>query len=372
MTIDQQAVANLLVETLLSRLGDEIDLVFHYGSYRTGNTHRYSDYDVSYVPVHESTGDHITVAVGDVMCDLYPLHWSRLEGVANFKEPFGLILPNSTILHQRNDEAGQRFAALRTRQEALLSPEQRPAMLRLAQEIFQKTGYDYYLLHTSAAADNLPACRSHALRILGTVIRALPVLNQRLIDSRKLDQLLGLPRLPQGFADAVDALHSSTEIPVLLHACDSLLQATRDLLLAEQRAVQQGETGFPAAFKAGYPELKNMVQKIIIASERNDRLAVAVALDLLYREISLPLAQALTGISYGGFNSPADYEQDLAALGFPSLWPPFESGDWEELRRRCYAFDEQMQRFLTQHGVDLCAFATLDDLRHSLTASKTS
>lgn len=372
MTIDQQSVANLLVETLLSRLGDEIDLVFHYGSYRMGNTHRYSDYDVSYVPVHESTGDHITVVVDDVMCDLYPLRWSRLEGVADFKEPFGLILPNAKILYQRNDEAGQHFAALRARQEALLSPEQRPAMLRLAQEIFQKAGYDYYLLHTSAAADNLPACRSLALRILDTVIRALPVLNQRLIDSRKLDQLLTLPRLPQSFAEAVDALHSSTEIPALRQACDSLLQATRDLLLAEQREVQRGETGFPAAFRALYPELKNMVQKIIIASERKDRLAAAFSLDLLHREISLPLAQALTGISYGGFNSPADYEQDLAALGFPSLWPPFESGDWEELRRRCFVFDEQMQRFLTQRGVYLCAFATLDELRRSLAGGNAS
>ena len=324
------------------------------------------------MPVHESTGAHFTVVVGDVMCDLYPLHWSRLEGVANFKEPFGLILPNSTILHQRNDEAGQRFAALRTRQAALLSPEQRPAMLRLAQEIFQKTGYDYYLLHTSAAAGNQAACRSLSLGILNTVIRVLPVLNQRLIDSRKLDQLLGLPRLPQGFADAVDALHSSTEIPALLHACDSLLQATRDLLLAEQREVQRGETGFPAAFRALYPELKNMVQKIIIASERNDRLAVAVALDLLYRELSLPLAQALTGVSYSSFNSPADYEQDLAGLGFPALWQPFESGDWEELRRSCFAFDEQMQRFLTQRGVDLCAFATLDELRRSLAGGNAS
>jgi len=370
VTVDQQAVANLLIETLLSRLGDEIDLIFHYGSYRTGNTHRYSDYDVSYVPVHESTGAHITVIVGDVMCDLYPLRWSRLEGVADFKEPFGLLLPTAKILYQRNEEAGQRFAALRTRQEALLSPKQRPAMLRLAQEIFQKTGYDYYLLQTSAAADNLPACRSLALRILDTVIRALPVLNQRLIDSRKLDQLLALPLLPLGFADAVETLVTATEIPALLRTCDHLVQATRDLLLAEQRAHLSGQTGFPAVFESLYPELKNMVQKIIVACERKDRLAVAVALDLLHRELSLPLAQALTGVSYSGFNSPADYEQDFTALGFPSLWEPFVSGDWEELCQRCFAFDEHLQCFLSQRGVDLCAFATLDDLRRSLSAGK--
>jgi len=55
MAIDIIRVTEVLKETILRDLGDEVDLIFRYGSYLKGTTHKYSDLDISYTPVHETT-----------------------------------------------------------------------------------------------------------------------------------------------------------------------------------------------------------------------------------------------------------------------------------------------------------------------------
>jgi hypothetical protein len=45
---------------------------------RGTRTHRFSDIDLSYVPVDEDTSHALTVMVATTMCDLYPIRWSKL------------------------------------------------------------------------------------------------------------------------------------------------------------------------------------------------------------------------------------------------------------------------------------------------------
>src|SRR5262249_28257729 len=66
------SIARQMVEALVERLGDEVELVFEYGSRVTGNTHRFSDLDFSYVPAHDKTGTHITVLVSGTLFDCIP------------------------------------------------------------------------------------------------------------------------------------------------------------------------------------------------------------------------------------------------------------------------------------------------------------
>lgn len=84
MAIDIMRVTEVLKEAILRELGDEVDLIFRYGSQLKGTTHKYSDIDISYTPVHETTWNNITVVVEDIMIDFYPIHWSQLEQMANF------------------------------------------------------------------------------------------------------------------------------------------------------------------------------------------------------------------------------------------------------------------------------------------------
>ncbi len=368
MTIAFAAVRDVLVDALVVRLGDEVDLIFQYGSLLKGNTHRYSDMDISYVPVHDATGTSITVMVDDILCDLYPLRWSRLEEMAEFRDLSGTILQHSRIVYQRNPEAGGRFRALTDRLHQLQQPTARAEMLKLAHEIFQQTGYDYYLLHTQAAAGHFPACFRQGQKILHTVLHALAACNQRSIDTRKMPEVLSLPRLPVGFAETVEHINAAPHPAALLAACETLLGTTRDLLLSEQQAVRGRDATYPEVLDSAYPELKADLQGVLVACERQDRFLLNSKLNSFYHELAIHIAIAETGVAYSDFNSLAEYEQDFVAWGFPALLPLAVAGDFAELHRQCLVFDEHLRCFLTERGVGLNCFASAEELREYLAA----
>ena len=361
-----QHIAELLKDALLRKLGAEIDLIFQYGSHLKGTAHKYSDLDISYVPVNEGTWDSITVMVGETLVDLYPIHWSVLERMADFDDLSSTVLLNYRILYQRNETAAGRLQALSTRLQGLLQPEARPAMIRKAQKFFQRTGYEHYLLRQQAAAGHPLACMQHAQFILRTVLHCLAVCNQACIDTRKIEQVLALPKLPPGFPDTVQRVIVACQPGELLSACETLLQTTRDLLLAEQRQVLQPETTFPAVFDAAYPELKRDLQGVLLGCERQDIFEIKGSLLSIYHELSQGMAQVFTGVEYAGFNSLAEYEQDLAALGFPALLPYMLAGDFARLHAQCLAFDQRLQEFLAKQSVELNKFSTLEALQKYL------
>ncbi len=366
MAADLLQITEVLTTALLRKLGDEVDLIFRYGSFIRGNTHAYSDLDISYVPVHEETGYHITVTVGDMLCDLYPIRWSQLESMARFENVSSTVLLNYQIVYQRSAAAGERLGRLADQLRALLQPAARSLMVRKAQEYLQRAGYPYYLLRQQAAAGHLLACMQQAQSIVGIVTHALAIFNQQVVDTRKLDQILALPHLPENFASSVARITNATAPDELLSGCDALLDATHALLLAAQRQRPDPNVTYATAFGAGYPEIKGDLQHILLACARKDSFSLKRLLVSLYHELALALAKAETGISYSGFNSLADYEQDLVALGFPALLPSVEAGDFTELHRQCLAFDRHLRPFLTDRGVNLYDFATVAKLQEQL------
>ena len=366
MALDMLHISEVLKDAILRDLGDEVEVIFRYGSYLKGTMHHYSDVDISYVPVHESTWKSITVLVDEVMIDLYPIHWSQLERMANFDDVRSTLLLNNQIVYARSDEVAARFQALVARLHALQQPEARPEMLRKAQGIFERTGYQYYLLCKQAANGHLLSCLQHAQNIVKTVLHALMVCNQASLDTRKMAQVLTLPKLPLNFAEMGERVTLAHTPEELLAACETLLDLTRDLLLAEQREVQRSTTSFPAVFNAAYPEFKGDLQHVLLACERQDLFSLQDKLMSVYHELMIHLAQARTGIEYSGFNSLAEYEQPLTALGFPELWPYVVAQDYAGLHQQCQAFDQHLQKFLTEHAVALNSFATFDELQKYL------
>jgi hypothetical protein len=366
MAVDMERVTDVLKEALLRNLGDEVDVIFRYGSLLKGAAHRYSDMDISYVPVHEETWHSITVMVGDVLCDLYPIHWSALEHMADFSNVSSSVLLKYQIVYARTDEARARFEALPVRLQACQQPKAHLEMLRRAQELFQSTGYPYYLLHQAAAQGHVLACMQQAQAIFRTVLHCLMVCNQMPIDTRKLPQVLALPRLPHDFPDTVERMIQAHTPGEMLDACETLLSTTRALLLDEQRQIQRPAT-FPDVFRAAYPELKADLQHILLACEQRDLSKLSIV--SFYHELMIHIAWAISGVPYSGFNSIAEYEQDLAVLGFPDLLPYVLARDFDSLHRQCLAFDQRLREFLTERGVVLNTFDDVEALQQHL-ASK--
>ncbi|HET6487745.1 MAG TPA: hypothetical protein VFH83_15060 [Spirochaetia bacterium] len=353
-----------MTNALLRKLGPEVDLIFRYGSTLKGTTHVYSDLDVSYVPVHESTGDSITVLVADVLIDLYPIHWSQLESMADFENVSASVLLENQLIYHRNEAVVDRLRSLASKLRSNLEPSARAPMLQTAQRLFQRIGYDFYLLREQAAAGHRLSCLYQASKITRAVFHCLAACNQACVDTRRVDRVLALPKLPVDFATTVQSISNATQPQEILGACERLMSSTRALLLREQRSMPAGDATFPSVFRAAYPELKGSIQHAKLASDRGDRLDPSLV--SLYHEVMVHMAQATTGVSYGSFSPIADYEQDLTALGFPDLMGAFVAGDPKPLGEPCDVFDERLKEYLQQHGVGLNAFGSVEDLRTHL------
>jgi len=362
--VDTSRLVETVTDALLRDLGQEVDLIFRYGSMLKGTTHAYSDLDISYTPRHESTWRHITVLVDEMMVDLYPIHWSKLEQMAEFDDISSTVLLQNEVIYQRSQDVGERFRALPAKLFALQQPDARPAMLSKAQAIFQRSGYQYYLLRQGMVDGDQLACMHQARNILQVVLHCLAVVNQACIDTRKRDQVFALPMLPEGFAATIDRVINATDPREVLAACELLLGSTRALLLVEQQAVQHNDASFPAVFDSAYPELKGDLQHLMLACERQD--FFGSTLMSLYHELMIHMAKATTGVEYSDFNSLAEYEQDLTAMGFPELLPFVVAGDFEGLHRQCRAFDLCLQNYLSKHAVPLNAFPSIDALQAHL------
>jgi hypothetical protein len=363
---DFQPVVDTLQAALLRRMGDEVDLIFQYGSHLKGTAHEYSDVDISWVPIHATTWNAITVMVDDTLFDLYPIHWARLEQMAAYSDVSATVLLSSRIAYQRTDGAAERFRGLSAQLRDLLQPDARPEMVRRALEIFQGAGYDTYLLREQAANDHQTGCLKQAHAILRTVLHCLAVCNQQCIDTRKLAQVLALPKLPVDFAATVERVVAAMEPQDVVAAVETLLRTTRDLLLTEQRQCLGAAATYPDVFAAAYPELKRDLQAIMQACERQDMFALKGAVLSLQHEMARGVAQVATGFVSTGFNGLADYDQDLTALGFPALTPLLVAGDFAALHRQTLLFDQRLREFLAERAVKLNNFATLAELQQFL------
>ena len=233
-------------------------------------------------------------------------------------------------------------------------------------EIFQSTGCEFYVLQLQADIPHLAGCIKQAQSVFRTVLHCLAVCNQACIDTRKIEQVLALPRLPAGFAESVQRLIAACDPNELLSATRNLLHTTREFLLAEQRQFLCSETDFCTVFNSGYPELKRDLQAVMLACEQRDLFSLKGSLLSLLHELSCGVAEVTTGVSYLGFNGLSEYEQNLVDLGFPALLPYLSAGDFEGLYQQCLAFDMRLREFLMKRGVPLNSFATLDELQKHL------
>lgn len=362
---DISRAMDITTTALLRELGDEVDLIFRYGSLIRGDTNRYSDLDISYVPRHDATWHHITVLVDEIMVDLYPIHWPDLEKMARFENVHSTILHDSALVYTRDEAVKARFLALRAELRRNQQPEARPAVLRTAMNLFQQTGYPYYLLRQKAQGGHTLAAMQQGQAILRDLLHIIAVINQAAVDTRKLEQIYALPKQPEGLAHDISAVMNSTDPEQMLSGIESLMARTRELLLAEQARLQRSDRSLAETLRDAYPELKGDIQHLILACERED--PYNFNLVSLLHELMIHMAWAVDGIDYSAFNSIDEYAQDLTTLGFPDLLVPLQARDYPALAAAARRFDQRLQAYLEENNIPLNTFASLDELQEWLT-----
>nr|MBN1857631.1 hypothetical protein [Candidatus Bipolaricaulota bacterium] len=119
------------------------------------------------------------------------------------------------------------------------------------------------------------------------------------------------------------------------------------------------------AFNQGYPEMKDIVRKLLTACEAGDRVAANLEAHNLQRDVTWILHDTQEGPRR---RQVAPYSESAASYdeaGFPDLLA-LASEPLDDLAGAARRFDERLRSWLREHGVDLCEFASVEDLRNAL------
>ncbi|MEK7477039.1 MAG: hypothetical protein AAB152_15550 [Candidatus Coatesbacteria bacterium] len=365
---DLQPFVNILVDHAKKELGDDLELVIHYGSRAKDYAEPGSDYDVSYVPAQgKNIWKNWQCLIDDICIDFYPMQWEGLEANANFDVDRTSVIVESRVLYHKSEEVLKRFQALQDRVSELQTPEKKGEMLAKAIRRFTETVYHLATLEHMCAEEDLRSWRKEAMAIADGIVHCLTVLNQTYFPKawvRCIDKVAALPTCPQGIDRMLTTLAVDRSYENVRQAAIELVRQTRRLLVEEQRAgAKKREAGWKWI---NYPEWRAMCTKTLRACDSGNLVEANAAAMVYLSETALARAGYQEGVDYTSFNVVAEYSKSYDALRFPDIASCETQDEFAEFRRKLSAHDEQLKQLLVSEGLDLLSVTTEEDLKRSL------
>lgn len=356
--IDVFEVAELIVSNAVDAHGNDIDLVAYHGSWAQGTARPDSDLDIFYTP-RDGTDPPVgkTFLLEGRLFDFWAIRWETLEGFATGRvRGFSFapaVVHHAKLLHVRNEEASARFDGLKDLVAEQLTPDARPRMVRRAVGAFPKALAGLGELRLTAAEGDLPGARRAGWELIRAAIECLALANQMYFHrgmGAALGELDRLTERPDDLTDLVRAIAVSTDPARVEEAGERLAVGTRAVLyrlaesLPEERSVRE-------QFREVYPEIRDMVTKILAACEDGDPVRAGAAAWHLRADLHDMLAP-VTGPGHPGPDLP-----DLLEVS---------PEDPEGLARCARDLDESLRSWLTGRNVELSEYESLEELRLGL------
>ena len=369
--VDVFEVAKLLVSHAVANYGGDVDLIATYGSQARGDARPGSDLDIFYTPAPgKNPPIGRTFLLDGLLFDFWALRWETLEGFATGTLRGWAFAPalvrQATPLYVRSSEQADRLAALQRQSRALEEPEHRAAMHERAQECFVRVVEQLGILRLAAQGSS--ADLSHAAwRLIQANWECLSLANQVTFERgfhRALNETEKLTNRPEGLKELVRTITTSPDASRVLEAADALVGATYRIL-HEHDPAQPLKRSVGEAFDQVYPEMKDILRKLLTACEAGDRVAASLEAYSLQHDVTSILAdtrEAPIRRRFDPYSAPATAYSEA---GFPDLMTR-STGSLDGLADAARRFDAHLRSWLAHHGVDLCEFDTLDELRSVL------
>lgn len=368
--VDVFKVAAVFVDHAIKAHGGEIGIIAYYGSYALGMASPTSDLDLIYIP---DEGKAATLAacfiLDDICFDFFPIPWARAEGFSTGRTGWAVgpaLIANAQVLYARSEADLARFNALKAKISELQRPEQKPQMVQRALETFKTTVFHLGNLRLATLQADFASIRRAAWLVAMNVIECLALVNQTYFNrgwDANLAEILQLRTKPEKLETLLAILATTTEPNQINQAAETLVQATREILLHEQQVLATPST-VQAQFANYYPELHDKINKIQIRCAADRPLDASWAAMFIQDEVARFMAQASDGVAYDDFNLYSEYAGPYRQLGLPELMSLHGAFLVEQAKQ----FDQKIQTWLEQHDVSLNRLASVEELAQFLQA----
>lgn len=363
MKQELEECTHAMAEHLVASLGEKVDLIIRYGSTVRNLAHESSDIDICWIPASEDDWECITVEVEQTLIDLFAIHWSRLERMADLRDPIGTILLHHNIIYARNEEVRTRFTGLIDTLRNQKDPANRKALQERAFTLFAEAGYPFYQLTRCAGRDEMAGALHAASALDAKLAHCLAALNQCTVDTRRNNEMDALDRRPANLAQLRCRLLSACSPDALVQAAQELIEEIRTVLLYEQAQVCQEPASFCAtAGQNGIAELLNDFRHAAHAAALADIPALRNSLANALWELRFQIGQGLTGRWFNSFNSLSELTPILDGLPVAEVEAALISADCAAAEAACHAMNTALEQMYREKGCQTHCFESKQEL----------